>query len=890
MSRRAALGLLILGLAIHVALLGGALSFLPGSWRVALAFCVLVLLPGAAFVHLGLMPPGGAWLAPTWAAGFGVAWNALLLLVTRALGLPFTVLVGWSAGATVALWLMAIALRRFAPPRPGGAADPRPSASGSASSAIVSAGAIHPAPSLSRTPWALAAVLAAALLAALHAGRLGTPITYYSDSPDHIGTIRRMMTDGDVFPRDAFFKDAGAAGVDPRKGLWHPQVALIAKLARVEAVGAWTWASAAIAPLFILNAAAFGWLAAGASGAAAVAWAALFLGAGAAGWAPLRKAVFSTFLADQLCLAALIAWLADLTDRTRRSHAAAVALAMSAVFAHIYSGLQLAIAAGAYLVGIAVRDRMTGAALRRAAGTAAAMAAASLPFAVWRAYQAGAPANVIHTEPQGLLWLAGGIRVVSPGVLWDWINGMWMLYPLAWGPLWRHGRRNDAALYVLTTSLGVAVVLFCPPVVSWLEPRVGYLLMRAVWMLPTAGLVGICALALAVRLRGGVGGRRAWVMALAGALVLAWGLVPFVRDTMLSLIRPGWFAAFENEFSPLAWRADLRWMDEHLAPGSVVLSDPATSYAVPMLSGEYVVSLVDQHSSPNDPDALTRLLDARDALDPCATWARTREVVRRYGVGAVVLNGRFASPPKFDYWAPSAEWFRSARARLDRHPEAFERVHDTGDFVVYRLRGAALDSLDEPPQPRLYVARFEPDRFPIARLVAEGSPALHALALWPRVLAPGDTLHGVALWRALTPLPPGSYRVAVRFDRALPGEFAPPAPLAKPARKVLERARHELYRFRADHLPVGGAYGVDLWRPEEVVRDSFSVAIPRAAAEGGWAVEIKVYRTPHYPNFRLSDYFFDRDYFSGLRAGAIRIARAGGADRGPPAPDLSGGH
>ena len=132
--------------------------------------------------------------------------------------------------------------------------------------------------------------------------------------------------------------------------------------------------------------------------------------------------------------------------------------------------------------------------------------------------------------------------------------------------------------------------------------------------------------------------------------------------------------------------------------------------------------------------------------------------------------------------------------------------------------------------------------------------------------------------------------MAVRFDRALPGEFAPPAPLAKPARKVLERARHELYRFRADHLPVGGAYGVDLWRPEEVVRDSFSVAIPRAAAEGGWAVEIKVYRTPHYPNFRLSDYFFDRDYFSGLRAGTIRIARAGGADRGPPAPDLSGGH
>src|SRR5207249_2851463 len=148
---------------------------------------------------------------------------------------------------------------------------------------------------------------------------------------------------------------------------------------------------------------------------------------------------------------------------------------------------------------------------------------------------------------------------------------------------------------------------------------------------------------LAKRLRSpGATGTRGRIVTIAGMLVLAYGLVPFARDAALSLIRPGRVAAAENAISPLAWRADLRWMDEHLAPGSVVLSDPATSYAVPMLSGQYVVSLVDQHSSPNDPDALARLLDARDALDPCATWARTREVVRRYGVGAVVLNGRFA--------------------------------------------------------------------------------------------------------------------------------------------------------------------------------------------------------------------------------------------------------
>src|SRR5262249_55279182 len=331
------------------------------------------------------------------------------------------------------------------------------------------------------------AVLIAALLAALHAGRPGTPITYYSDSPDHIGTIHRMMASGDAFPRDAFFKDAGKTGVDPRKGLWHPQVALIARLANVEAVDAWRWASAAIAPLFILNAAAFGWCAAGARGAAAVAWAALLVGAGATRWAPLRKAVFSTFLADQLCFAAAIAWLADLGARTWRARAGAAALALSAVLVHLYSALQLAVMAGAYLLGLAARDPAVSPALRRAARTAAAVAAVSLPFALWRAQQSGAPANVIHTEPQGLLWLTGGIRVVSPGVLWDWIGGLWVLFPLAWWPLWRHGRRNDAALYLLSTSLGVAGGGFPPPPPSAPAARRGVPPRPPGWWVAAAG-------------------------------------------------------------------------------------------------------------------------------------------------------------------------------------------------------------------------------------------------------------------------------------------------------------------------------------------------------------------------------------------------------------------
>jgi hypothetical protein len=95
-------------LLVHAALAAGGLSALPAEARVALAFLGLVMLPGCAFVALGAVPPGGAWLAPGWALGFGVAWQGALILGTRAVGLPFTVLAWGSLPATALLWTLAL--------------------------------------------------------------------------------------------------------------------------------------------------------------------------------------------------------------------------------------------------------------------------------------------------------------------------------------------------------------------------------------------------------------------------------------------------------------------------------------------------------------------------------------------------------------------------------------------------------------------------------------------------------------------------------------------------------------------------------------------------------------------------------------------------------------
>jgi hypothetical protein len=347
---------------------------------------------------------------------------------------------------------------------------------------------------------------------------------------------------------------------------------------------------------------------------------------------------------------------------------------------------------------------------------------------------------------------------------------------------------------------------------------------------------------------------------------------------------PARYAGANLAESPMRWRRGMSWMDRSLPPGQVVMSDPATSYGVPMMTRHFVESLADQHSSPSDSLALTRILDARDALDPYADWERTRKVVERWGVTAIVVNSDFPSPPPLDYWGPSPRWAAAARARLDSAPAAFEKVYDRDDFTVYRVHDAALDTLRGLPAPRPFVVPYRSEGFPVGRRFAERMPVVHRLLLNPRRAAPGDTISAEADWRALEPLPAGCYRVSVRFDQALPGGFVPPAAVAKPARKLYEKLRHHRWRFRDDHLPTGGAYGVDLWRPDQVVRDSFRIVVPPDVAPGYYRVEIRMNRSPHYPNFHLADFFSDHDYYSGVVMTAIEVAPDHAALSRPPAP------
>ena len=851
MTRSRAAVLAALQLTLHLLVLTGALASLPDGARLALAFVAIVMLPGHGWLAaIGARPPGGMWLAPGWALGLGVAWQGALVLGTHVLHQPFTVLAGAGAALSLLPWAV-VAARRTS----GTARESEPES----------------APALGGT--ALAAVLFAAALAAWHCARLGTPVTYYSDSPDHIGTIRRMLASGSAFPADAFFRDAGPMGADPRKGLWHPIVALLCKVANVDPWPAWRMLGSLVAPLFVLNSASFAWLLGGPLAAAVGAWGLLLTYGGSLSTVFLREAGFATKLADQLALAVATAVLADLVSRTARSRVAAIGLALGAVAAHVFAAIQFATVFGALGLGLLVRDRRTGPEFRRLVGTSLALGAACLPYLLWRALGAYAPSNPVHTEAQGLFYLADGVFTVNPGVFWEWLGFGAYLFPLSWWA-WAKGASRTAVLYLLTTSLAVFAIMLLPPVTMALQPKLGYLLMRFTWLLPLPAALAFAVQALLpAAARGPAVPRLAGLAGLAGVVLL---LRHPVADAALLVADPSHAGGREDVAGMAPWSEPLAWMDHHLPAGSVVLSDPATSYAIPMATRHWVATLVDQHSSPNDSLALVRILQSRDALDPNASWERTREVVDERGVTAIALNDRFREVPTLDYWAPGHAWYRAARARFDAEPGAFRPAWDSGDFVVYEIDRAALGKLVDGGAVRSYVRPSAPGD-PAPMPMGTRLPALAGFHLDRADASPGDTLSAVCTWEATGPLPAGSYTVALRFDRAMPPDFRAPAWFAKPARKFYEARAGVRYRFRADHLPVNGAYGVDRWAPEERITDSAAVVVPADVAPGEYEVQVRIIRQPHYPNYRLGDFFLDRDYYSGPAVGRLLVRpRSGG--------------
>jgi len=359
---------------------------------------------------------------------------------------------------------------------------------------------------------------------------------------------------------------------------------------------------------------------------------------------------------------------------------------------------------------------------------------------------------------------------------------------------------------------------------------------------------------------------RAPVAKIVVAIALVAVVVPIFGHTAFS---PRTLEA-ERRRSPDRWARGLYQLAVALPPGSVVASDPVTSYMMSAFTPYYVVCTLDQHAPPNDTHVEQRVDAARDIVSPY-TSARDKDMlIRENRVSHVVINK--ALPPELilNYWTlePAAalkalEMFHSLRYEFEPMPL------DDG-LTVFRWRHDERLSTLPRPVPRPVVAELPGEAQLIGTMAGEAF--LDGVTMrGSGILSSGGELVLDLYWSRAGVSPPGTYVVTIRFDKK---DLALPfggAPFPKVTRKLVEKWRGERYRFRADHMIQGGLFAPDVWDDEEIVEDDVRVKVPTDIAPGRYRVEATMRRVANQPNYYLRDYLYDDDSLSGVAIGEVTI-------------------
>jgi hypothetical protein len=158
--------------------------------------------------------------------------------------------------------------------------------------------------------------------------------------------------------------------------------------------------------------------------------------------------------------------------------------------------------------------------------------------------------------------------------------------------------------------------------------------------------------------------------------------------------------------------------------------------------------------------------------------------------------------------------------------------------------------------------------------VRAGEATLEGVVLYGAGIIPaGGELVVDLFWSRDRELPPGTYVVTIRFDKKDLELPLGGRPFSKLSRKALETWTRERYRFRNDHMIVGGLFAPDAWTMGEIVLDDVRVPVPTDIGAGRYRVQAKLRRVANQPNHLLRDYFYDDDSYRGIDIGEVTIRR-----------------
>ncbi len=688
----------------------------------------------------------------------------------------------------------------------------------------------------------------------------GPSMEIKSDTLDHVGYVAEIARSGDPFPTTAIYYNPGSDGEDFRKALLHDVYGFTVRhtgASPIEVLGAYGAFLLLIMTLAVYTAARS--LLRRHRLAAAIAVILFLVGTD---WSVTNPLIRAAFYPNRFGAAFLLMFIASAMEYAHRGPETALrwstVYAFAATAIHVQYAVMVCGVAGVIVLWRACTPCETlEEHLARTLRIAGAAVVGAAPFFVYRiltAYQS----NPLHEQVQGAVFVTDHWFMADPMRMWQAIGPVGVASIVCIGPLWKRRREVPGVGFAIASLVTYLVVQLVPFVLTPLYGVLKYLVFRMDVMVPFYILPAFLIAA----------NRRATKTMFVVAVAVAAVILPVFGHTAFSSRQ----LAAERRLSPDRWARGLYQIAGSLPPGSVVASDPVTSYMMSAFTPYYVVCTLDQHAPPNDLHVEQRMDAARDIVSPYTTAREKDYLIRENHVTHVVINE--ALPPNLvlNYWTLDPRAARDARELFHSLRYEFESIPFDDGLTVFRWKHDERLSTLPRAAPRPVVESLPDDARPIG--VRSGEVTLVGANLHGAgIISAGGELVVDLYWARHRELPPGTYVATIRFDRkSLDLPFGG-RPFPKITRKLLEAWKGRRFRFRADHMIHGGLFAPDAWKPGEIVRDDARIDVPTNLAPGRYRVQAKMIRVANQPNHRLRDYFYDDDSYSGVEIGEVTIQK-----------------
>lgn len=707
--------------------------------------------------------------------------------------------------------------------------------------------------------------------------KTGDPLIFTSDSPDHIAHIRTISATHEAFPERFYYPEGGVLTRDIRKGMIHALWGAINSLTGfTDAAAIWPvigfiGSAFMLVSLCCAGIALFGSVA---TGLVAAALCIFFYGGGLTGYQLFSNAAGHSFGKAFYVLA--FAYLPRCLSAPRPGCFALVALSLlAATGTHIaflaFAMFIIAVFSLSSVVRAAEAERLT-LLTRRIPFLLGAAILPSVPYLILRYARDYAPNNPLHTEIQGVLFFTKHLYVMNPIIFFREAGPLGALALAAVIVLWKRARQDKTMTLLFHGIVAIYLLLFVPFWYPFLLGKLTYLLLRFEFAVPSMLIAALLLRELWEKLR-----RRNPNLAVAPALIGGAAAVVLLGVPLART--PSDFAYGARAMNNLRVESfrnlgDLfDFLNRNVPPGSVVASDPVTSFGIPAFTDDYAICPFDQHSTPNDSTAVERIVDCRKLFSPGSSASGIHDICTKYGADYLAVNGRIPPYVQTMYWKPDGTAAEALAGKLRASTDLFSVVYEREGVLVARLEvcpsGGAVDDTGA----LLGCLGDSVDAGTASRLAPSGIPEIRILGAAPdrKEAARGDTVQVDVAWVAERQAPLRSYVAFLRFDTDFPKGDLYAKWLGKPYRKALERRVGQRFRFRADFQPFAGIMPPDAWPLLHEVHERVRVAIPRDVFPGAYTISLRLASKSQYPNYVLGDILTDDDFYGGAAVAEIQV-------------------